>query len=618
MKTLTFLFQVILLFGITILGGYSQSNNYPEKSSVSSNNYEYFPMEVGRFWKYKCIYTHSTTSSNTEEKEESEVLVRITSKKSDSIYVAQVTKSDTSSYEVTITVHENGDLSNEEGKLLLCQSRTSLDPDEYKSILGYPLMLGSLFTSSGNVNITESNSTLEAQYKGNEIRTTGTTVTTCEHNFDEKFEKGKGMIYTNYMKFITVKVFISGSYHYSGNLSDWTYTLTDYSTPPALSISHSNQDVASSAGSTLFMVTSNIPWTASSDQGWCTVTSSGTGNGTITATYQANTGSTIRTATITVSGSGVSNQTITVTQAAASVTPVLTITPSNQNVTSQAGTTPFTVTSNVAWTASSDQSWCTVTSSGTENGMITATYLANTGTSARTATITVTGSGVNSQTVTVIQAAALPILLPNLTPYKPSDWSDKIVVSKIRNTNTDDNITTSDSVFIDFALINNVDADISSTFYSKLYLDNVEINNCSTNGLKIDYYSYMLDVKGKKLSAGSHTVKLSVDATNLINEADEDDNTYTKTFLVSQVATGINVIENSKISIYPNPTSDGFWINGLESKAALRLYDIKGRLLLTKDITCNERVSISQLPKGTYIIKITIAEGVVEKKLIKN
>jgi len=81
-----------------------------------------------------------------------------------------------------------------------------------------------------------------------------------------------------------------------------------------LTVTPLNQDVTSSSGTVSFNVVSDRSWAASSDQIWCTVTPSGTGNGTITATYQENTGPSPRVATITVTASGASDQVVTVTQ----------------------------------------------------------------------------------------------------------------------------------------------------------------------------------------------------------------------------------------------------------------------------------------------------------------
>jgi hypothetical protein len=192
-------------------------------------------------------------------------------------------------------------------------------------------------------------------------------------------------------------------------VSDQVVTVTQLGTSPALIVTPLNRNVASSSGTTGFDVASNVAWTSSSDQAWCTVTPSGTGNGTITAAFQSNSGDGPRTATITVSGQGVSDQVVTVTQLGTS--PSLTVSPLNQNVTSASGTTRFEVATNVDWTAACDQPWCTVTSSGSGNGTIIATYTANSETGSRTALITVTGQGVSKTEVTVTQSGVPPSLV---------------------------------------------------------------------------------------------------------------------------------------------------------------------------------------------------------------
>ena len=181
-----------------------------------------------------------------------------------------------------------------------------------------------------------------------------------------------------------------------------TFTATTF--VPTLSVSPSNRNVTAAQGSTTFTVASNSTWTSASNAGWCTVTTGGTGNGTISANYSANTSVTQRVATITVTVSGLPAQTVTVTQAGAA--PTLTVAPSNQNVAAQPGSTAFTVASNTSWTSVSDASWCTVTPSGSGNGTLTATYTVNPATSVRIATITTTVSGLTPQSVTVTQAAS--------------------------------------------------------------------------------------------------------------------------------------------------------------------------------------------------------------------
>jgi PKD repeat protein len=83
--------------------------------------------------------------------------------------------------------------------------------------------------------------------------------------------------------------------------------------------------------------------------------------------------------------------------------PTLIITPSIQTVTYPAGSTSFDVSSNYPWAVTSDATWCSVTPSGTGNGVITASYPENTGPYSRTANINVEVAGLTPQVLQVIQ-----------------------------------------------------------------------------------------------------------------------------------------------------------------------------------------------------------------------
>jgi Secretion system C-terminal sorting domain/Putative binding domain, N-terminal len=84
----------------------------------------------------------------------------------------------------------------------------------------------------------------------------------------------------------------------------------------------------------------------------------------------------------------------------------LSLSQSTWSPSSSAGTQGVNVTSNIAWSVStSDGSWLTTsTSSGSNNGSFTISATANGSTASRSGTITVSGSGVSSQTVSVTQA----------------------------------------------------------------------------------------------------------------------------------------------------------------------------------------------------------------------
>jgi len=171
-----------------------------------------------------------------------------------------------------------------------------------------------------------------------------------------------------------------------------------------LSVTPSNQNVPYSPnGSTTFSVTTSCSWSATSDQEWCSVTPSGTGNGTMIANYIINPTTTERTANITVSVVGIAPKVVTITQSPAPCS--ITVNPTNQNVPYSPGSsTTFSISSNCPWTATSDKEWCTVTPSGAGNGTMDATYTENNTNLERIATINLAIAGVPSFVVTVTQS----------------------------------------------------------------------------------------------------------------------------------------------------------------------------------------------------------------------
>jgi len=177
-----------------------------------------------------------------------------------------------------------------------------------------------------------------------------------------------------------------------------------------LVLSVSTLDFQYAGGTQSFTVTSNADvWNvAFGSATWLTVTPvNGSKDGTVSVLAAANTVSTAREATITVTASGAASKTIKVTQAAA---PAITLVLSTDvlNFESAAATKTFNITSNAtAWNISSSATaWLTVTpATGSNNGTASAKTTANTTTKPREATITVSGTGVASQTVKVTQAA---------------------------------------------------------------------------------------------------------------------------------------------------------------------------------------------------------------------
>ena len=87
--------------------------------------------------------------------------------------------------------------------------------------------------------------------------------------------------------------------------------------------------------------------------------------------------------------------------------PELSVTPPDQSVPYTAGTTYFTLQSNMDWIASSDTDWCVVTPYGTGNYTLVANYSANLSHDSRIAKIHIQVPGLDSVSVTVSVTQAI-------------------------------------------------------------------------------------------------------------------------------------------------------------------------------------------------------------------
>jgi len=81
--------------------------------------------------------------------------------------------------------------------------------------------------------------------------------------------------------------------------------------------------------------------------------------------------------------------------------------------------------------------------------------------------------------------------------------------------------------------------------------------------------------------------------------------------------TSVKNVSVQVLGICPSAFSEGFQIKGIADVAILTIYDLKGRLLLTKAITSNDYVSAFGLPKGTYIAKVQAGKNTTNHKIVK-
>ncbi len=135
--------------------------------------------------------------------------------------------------------------------------------------------------------------------------------------------------------------------------------------------------------------------------------------------------------------------------------------------------------------------------------------------------------------------------LPNLVPYKPAGWSDKIVVSTEQGGKIDAvTILPTDRLYLSWAIANvgTTNADSGSVPEGSdivyLYIDGTlsargYCGSCADNIPPAGYYAAWSLQTPKTLPVGTHQLRLVADPLNLVPEGDETDNEYIKTVIVA-------------------------------------------------------------------------------------
>ena len=351
-------------------------------------------------------------------------------------------------------------------------------------------------------------------------------------------------------------------------------TITQPAGNPTLSVSTNSININKNANKSDINIISNTKWIATSDQSWLTLSQNvNNGDGILSVTSIANTDIKNRTANITVyTIDSLISKTITVNQDAI---PTVSISKNSINFESYVSNkNSVNIISNTEWSASSNQSWLTVNKNTTNTGndSLTFTVIENTNISLRTAIITVTATGVESQKITVTQAGK---------PYVSFDKNNINLSSDIINTNINIISNTEWSVVSDKSWLN-----VSQSVNNGNGI--LTISTIDSNLTDLDRTAIITI----KTSIGSQTIAVTQS---------------------SKVGTPVIEVSNETLALYPNPATTSFGINN-EGLATVELYSIQGTLVLSKKIMGKEAVSVSNLSAGEYVVKITTASGEVKSQ----
>lgn len=358
----------------------------------------------------------------------------------------------------------------------------------------------------------------------------------------------------------------------SSGLNSQAVTVVQEGATAMLNVSPQSQTVGAAAGTASYTVTSNGYWTAQSDADWCSVTPSGSGNGTLSVSYAENPDAEQRTTAITVSVAGAAVQTVTLVQEGSQI--MLSVQPSVHQVGAGDGAVAFNVSANTFWTVQSDAEWCSVTPSGNGNGTILVEYDVNQLPDQRTALITVTAGGSMVETVAVVQAG----VNSSMTVYPEYHQ------------------VTSDAGSAVFYISSNT----SWAAQSSASWCVVTPSGTGDGEILAEY--------GANDEDDSRIAVITLSTTN-------GDLSQEVVLYQDGLKTGIAMPEAEPFRIYPNPTGSHIVISGLQdtgAKALWMLKDLSGRTVKSGDVLIanDTLLHLGDMPRGSYLLLLNTGKEV--------
>ncbi|MEP2274011.1 MAG: T9SS type A sorting domain-containing protein, partial [Reichenbachiella sp.] len=80
----------------------------------------------------------------------------------------------------------------------------------------------------------------------------------------------------------------------------------------------------------------------------------------------------------------------------------------------------------------------------------------------------------------------------------------------------------------------------------------------------------------------------------------------------------VNAVSNYQldIQVYPNPASEWITVKGLTSQAELQLINLDGQLMKQQTINSSDRIDVSTLSKGVYVLRVSEENSYTTTKIL--
>ncbi len=101
-------------------------------------------------------------------------------------------------------------------------------------------------------------------------------------------------------------------------------------------------------------------------------------------------------------------------------------------------------------------------------------------------------------------------------------------------------------------------------------------------------------------------------------QGNKDRDVFTLDFRTKQAtSTQADELQNTNLSLYPNPARDFVQIRGNAAVEKVEVLDLTGRTVKTYTGKEIQSMNVSNIPAGLYSVRITTAQGTITRKLIK-
>ena len=149
---------------------------------------------------------------------------------------------------------------------------------------------------------------------------------------------------------------------------------------------------------------------------------------------------------------------------------------------------------------------------------------------------------------------------------------------------------------------------------------NITFTTTQTSTLTLvlnDGYTGSLNVNGVTHNGVSGIITLQLPAgTHVIQRTSGVTTTNLYYMSVAYVSLGIDTINISKLSVFPNPVQNNLYINSNTKIEKVLIYNIMGMLIKTVE-TNFETIDLSNLNTGNYLIKVLTDKGFENKMIVK-